>query len=91
MLDWGDAGYNLLIGSPIYITCFLWLWQAMKRLGTESERFIFHPAHMEDPVFRSPNQTPTLSPPMYVECGIVTHKILSNTVPVASINSDSYS
>ena len=79
----------MLIGSPIYITCFLWLCQAMKRLGAESERFIFHPAHMEDPVFQSPNQTLTLHPSMWSV--VLLHIRYSNTVPVASINSDSYS
>ena len=60
MLGWDDAGYNLLVGSPIYITFFLWLCQAMTQLGVESERFIIHPAHMKDPVFQSLNQTLTL-------------------------------
>ena len=45
MLGWADAGYNLLIGNPIYITYLLFVsTTSCVAIGAESERFIFHPA-----------------------------------------------
>ena len=55
-----DVGNNLLISNPTYITTFYGYVKLCSYWGVDSEKFIFHLAHTEDPVFQSPNWALTL-------------------------------